>query len=364
MASRALCIDVNRLRRRPPGSRVLVYLDQSALSEFASSPGQFSEELAYLREAVGQGRVVCLRSAAHREETSLAPVDLWDKIDRLSGELSVGIEFESVSHTMWTEVHSAAACFLKGDIVGQPRWQEAFSSDPHEPNGDRFVEVFGQPIQVRARFEPTEAERAAVKRRKSIESDRMSGIYTSQRDADLSYATVASQWLDIVLRSKLGPLSDPPRFQRELRQWYADFMAAGNTADGSDPASTRLRWAAELDLQAQNLVTRYPDLAYRLGEFVASDQLRHMPSLGFPALLRAGIATTPRRKAKPGDGYDIDHLAQGLSRCDVVTADAGMKQLCRDHRIIPSGVGLLSTRELHDLPTTIDALLAKHPPLD
>lgn len=46
-----------------------------------------------------------------------------------------------------------------------------------------------------------------------------------------------------------------------------------------------------------------------------------------------------------GDGYDIEHLTRGLSRCDIMTADSSVTQLARDFRLIPTGCSLFSVRE-------------------
>jgi hypothetical protein len=46
------------------------------------------------------------------------------------------------------------------------------------------------------------------------------------------------------------------------------------------------------------------------------------------------------------DGYDIEHLTRGLSRCDLVTADSSMTELCRAYKLVPAGCQLCSYREL------------------
>lgn len=77
--------------------------------------------------------------------------------------------------------------------------------------------------------------------------------------------------------------------------------------------------------------------------------------VGLHAALTAGLAATRGRKHKPGDGYDIEHLTRGLSRCGIVTADSGMTELCRSRGLVPSGCELLSARELDRLPAVIEA---------
>jgi hypothetical protein len=86
-----------------------------------------------------------------------------------------------------------------------------------------------------------------------------------------------------------------------------------------------------------------------------------MPALRYPALLRAGLALTRNRVAKPGDGYDIDHLTCGLSRCDIVTADAGMTQLVRNLKLAPDGCQVFGTRDMDGLHRAVEAALAAAP---
>jgi hypothetical protein len=115
--------------------------------------------------------------------------------------------------------------------------------------------------------------------------------------------------------------------------------------------------ASERRIQAASLLTRYPALREREAEFVTSRELRDMPSLRYPALFRAALATMQGRRPKRGDGYDIQHLTKGLSRCDIVTADAGMAQLATDRRLVPLGCELLRFNDIDGLTATIERAL-------
>jgi hypothetical protein len=86
-----------------------------------------------------------------------------------------------------------------------------------------------------------------------------------------------------------------------------------------------------------------------------------MPSLMLFAYLRAGLAVTPRRTAKPGDGYDINHLIHGLSRCDIVTADRGMVEMVRARRLVPSGCQVFESSDTDGLTAALKAALSGHP---
>jgi hypothetical protein len=108
-------------------------------------------------------------------------------------------------------------------------------------------------------------------------------------------------------------------------------------AGGDRGALSRYQAVAQRKAFAEALVENYPDLTGRGAEFACSPELASMPALRYPALLRAGLAVARNRRAKPGDGYDIDHLTVGLSRCDILTADGGMTQLVNNHKLLPTG---------------------------
>ena len=68
-----------------------------------------------------------------------------------------------------------------------------------------------------------------------------------------------------------------------------------------------------------------------------------MPTLRYPALLRAALAADPTaRKPRPSDGYDIEHLTLGLSRCDIVTADRSMARITRERASSPTAASCSS----------------------
>lgn len=152
-------------------------------------------------------------------------------------------------------------------------------------------------------------------------------------------------------------MADPHWFAAYYGRLQADLQRDADLVNPDiSPGSpfTRLQAFVNKGSQTKWLIDRFPALRQRSEEFATSDELRQVPSIAYPAILRAGLAALPRRRVKPGDGYDIAHLTQGLSRCDVVTADSGMAQLCRDRTLVPSSCRLLSYRELEQLPAVIE----------
>ena len=76
--------DLDRARRRPAGDRLLVYLDQSSLSGMVRKADAFRELQDVLRDGADAGRLICVRSPAHHDESVLAQEHTWFALDRLA----------------------------------------------------------------------------------------------------------------------------------------------------------------------------------------------------------------------------------------------------------------------------------------
>jgi hypothetical protein len=129
-----------------------------------------------------------------------------------------------------------------------------------------------------------------------------------------------------------------------------------NLAPGS-PLNRYLSFAERMS-QTTAFVERFPELLERAVEFKASSELRSLPTLRYPSLLRAALAADPnKRKARPSDGYDVEHLTIGLSRCDIVTADRSMTLIARERALIPDGCQLFEFRDVAGLTAAIEQAL-------
>ena len=135
--------------------------------------------------------------------------------------------------------------------------------------------------------------------------------------------------------------------------------ARSTTCAASQPAGRRhylaLKQRADF---ITHLADEYPALVGRGYDFSQSENIRRLPSMVYPPLFRAGIAVMRGRKSDKGDGYDIDHLTKALSRCDIATADGGMTQLARDHKLVPDGCTLLPFREMAGLHRAVEAAIS------
>lgn len=155
-------LDVNRLRRRPPGPRVLVQLDQSTLSELALGDARAATR-ELLIAGVQAGKLVCPKSLGATDETLDLP-ELWQAISDLHEELSMAVEFLDPKTIRQREVFAAAAAFCRQDPLYTIA-EEAFDTDPQTPRD----ELFAGGIRVIARFGPMDARRDEVAREKAKE---------------------------------------------------------------------------------------------------------------------------------------------------------------------------------------------------
>lgn len=354
-------IEIDKLARRPEGHRILVYLDQSTLSALVTEESH-ARLLKLLRDAVDADRLICPVSPSHGEESArLHPrkPDTWKAIDKLADELALGTRFLSTDRIELAEINAAAAAFEK---AGEgPLWKEAFRADPHLAREKIFFGFGGAQIRVRAYFEPDAADRAEVDHKRSREVD-MDGIYTELRDQNFSFEELAEGNLEQMVNWKLGPLLAPREFARRYAERQAEVqeqIAAGEQPD-LEPGSSlgRLLALESRRTYVESLVQQHPEIRRRADEFRHSAHLRQLPTLAYPALLRAGLSAHRGRRAKPSDGYDIAHLTVALSRCEIITADGGMSQLIKDHRLAPAGCEVFSYREIDPLIAMIEARLA------
>lgn len=336
------------LRRRPAGSRVMVYLDQSTLSALASEE-EWAALANHLRELVREGKLICPKSPEHSSESLLAAS--WEEIHRLSEELSLGVDFHTDDLIAWYEIGAAAEAFL-GHELHRELWQEAFDEDPQAPLDAYFQGGF----RVAVAFPPDDYRREEIQYQKEIEQ-RLEAVYETARKAGHSFDQQTELEFEAMLYGYLGPVLDPDRFEADARtrldeatnQWLSGEL-------GLEPGSAVGRYSAWSirKSRCESFVERYPLIADRVQEFIRSEELRSMPALRYPALLRAAIICTPDRKPKAGDGYDISHLTKGLSRCDIVTADAGMTQLVANFKLSPPGCALFPFRDRDGLTQAVE----------
>jgi hypothetical protein len=346
------------LQRRPPGARLLVYLDQSTLSSLVRDDAAEPAREA-LQHEVDAGRLLCPSALGHRAETwRSSDRELAKEIDALSDQLSIGIGFRALDDIEWEEIYAAAREFCGGPS-SQPLWREAFDKDPHTPREELFSRLFGGDIRIRAFIEPSDLEVDEVDYDRSIE-ERMEEVYRETREAGRTYDEVALANLEAMLNWKLGPVLDPDGFQRlyvaQIRETEADaedLLASPELSARAGSPPRRLMASAMRLSQVKRLIERYPAIAARPSEFRNFAPLRSMPSLAYPALLRAALAVTPGRRARPSDWHDVEHLTVGLSRCDIVTADRSMVARVEEQQLAPTDCELIRA---HEFTSLLDAI--------
>jgi hypothetical protein len=319
-----------------------VYLDQSTLGELVM-PAR-GPLLDLLRSGVADGLLICPASGEHHDETALAPPSLYPQLEALSRELSMGVSFHDADYVAAVEVSVAAAAFV-GELRDDPMWREAFHEDPETARPFLRGVARDAPVLGFA----SDLLRREVEHEKS-KAPPVTDAYAAAREAGYTFLEQVEREFEEVVYWRLGPLTDPERFAAQ-KAVLAVKVSQEFPAGGLDPISpgTALSRYSALgirEIRAKSLLTRYPALEGRVAEFAASAELRAMPALRYPASLHAAAVATRGRKFRGNDLYDFGHLTNGLSRCDLVTADSGMVQLCRNFRLIPDGVELFGAREL------------------
>lgn len=346
-------IDTTRLRRRAPGKKTLIYLDQSTLSFLATPEG--GQLLRLLRQGVQSDTLVCPSSPDHADESLLAArsqVALHD----LADELAMGIEFFWDFQIEHSEILAAACAFL-GAPMKKPIWREAFNMDPHTAR----ARLYPGGVRIGLAAQRADWQVREVQYEKGGVED-TTEIYERIRSAGRSFESQVDLELNVLIRWKLGPLVEPERYRERVARLAGAAAREAATPDRMVAPGSAFNLYSSARNEAEfpsHLIACYPELQGRMSEFVRSDALLSCPSLRYPALITAAIATTPGRKAKAGDRYDRSHLTKGLSRCDIVTCDSGMAQLCRGRRLIPADVTLFSSSEHNALASHIERIIAQ-----
>jgi hypothetical protein len=347
-----MAIDVDPLFRRPKGEKTLVYLDQSTLSDLACNLA-FADLRTLLLEGVEADRLLCPWSPEHRSESYDAK--RWKEIADLGDELSMGIHFRFDEEINYAELYAAAAEFSGEEPLG-PQWREAFSESPHASRES----LYPGGLRVRVSSPPGEIDKEDTAYTRGLEDARMTAVYAKARAEGHSFEEQTEREFQEMVYWRLGPLTDPDRYRRDLlvKGLASQKEAEAGIVDVSVGSAYGLASSVALRRShTDRLVERYPKVGEDAAGFVASPALRTMPSLRYPALLRAGLAMTPNRKAKRGDGFDLSHLMKGLSRCDIVTADSGMTQMVTGFKLVPAGCSIFRTGDREGLTAAVQVAL-------
>jgi hypothetical protein len=343
--------ECDQLRRRDPGPKVLIYLDQSSLSSLALEE-EYSDLKQFLIDGLEAGQLVCPASPEHRDETVGGDQGLYAELHSLKEQLSDGIEFRFGSEIVWSEIH-AIARDLKGESAEQT-WDEAFDTDPQTPRDDLYMEFLGGQIRVTAHFPPSDDDREEVERLKEIE-EIAQGDYERLRGEGLGYEETVERFFTELVNRDLGVWLAPevwrPEYERRVLAMGA-VMEKGEVDLMARSPYSRYQAYWLLKAHTENLLKQHPEIAETPDEF--RDALKRVPTLRFPAFLRASLVHNRERKARPGDGYDIDHLTRGLSRCDVVTADRGMVHVVEERKLAPAGCAVVRTADQEGLRKVIE----------
>lgn len=343
--------DLSSMRRRPPGEKVLVYLDQNTYSSLARSRDESPKPedrahrplMDFLEEGVRADRITCIDAPEHADESLVAADrDAFRDTRRL---LSMGVGFKGWDEILWEEVYSIAAEF-SGEQSRSIDWHEAFYADPHAA---REV-YFPGGLQVSVDMGVADWQVESVQNQKELEAT-LEELYEIDRAKGWSHEQMISVMFNDIANIHLRWLFDRQGFGDQLLA--LDDRMQATPFDPLEPGEEQMKLGdrfmdmAVMRTRCAELVERYPAIANDLPGFKLL--LTRSPMIALPALLRSAIIEMPGRKPNSGDGYDIKHLTNGLSRCDFVTGDAGMTQLCRNAKLIPDGCQLFNYREHPEL---------------
>lgn len=356
----AALTSVDDMRRRPPGDRVLVYLDQNSYSSLARSrdEGATAEDRAHrplmdlLEEGVRSDQITCIDAPEHADE-SLISVDR-DGLLETRQLLSMGVGFKGADEIMWEEIHWLAAMFT-GEAPRSIKWEESFFGDPHASRDSHFLGG----LQVGVDMGVADWHMEEVKRQKELEAE-FESLYEADRAKGWSHEKLVAAMYDSFANIHLRKLFDPRGFEGQLLALGDRLEAAGaDPFESTEEQQQLMNQFTEMAImrgRCEHLKQRYPCIERDLPGFKLA--LTRSPMIALPALLRTAIVELPKRKPKPGDGYDIRHLTNGLSRCDFVTCDAGMAQLCRGANVVPSECQLFSYREHAELHIALEKAIS------
>lgn len=299
----------------------------------------------FLEQAVRTERIVCVDAPEHEDESLVAK----DREDILAARrtLSMGIDFRGWQETLWSEAHAIAAEFVGGSLIDLT-WKEGFRKDPQSPREKLYPGGF----QVNVDMGIPDWRVESVVNQKRLESN-FDDHYAADRAKGWAHEKLLSGLFNDMVDIHMRPLFDPKGYQEM-------FLKLGDQIEAEDPTSEKAMKLMDqlLDLQlmrqrCEDLHQLYPGIAKDILGFKLA--LTRAPTIAYPAIFRTALIETPNRKSKPGDGFDIKHLTNGLSRCDFVTCDGGMAQLCKNNNLVPAGCQLFSYRDHGALLSAIES---------
>lgn len=348
----AASFDVNRLRRRPPGPKTLVYLDQSTLSYLARPEG--AALLAALDRGVKSDRLICPWSHDHDDESVLAE-QAQAQLHRIIDQLSMGIRFRDDKQITQHEILNAAAAFSGSPPLFSIS-EEAFQDDPHAPRRTLF------PGGIRVSLSAVRPDWLVKEVARGKDgTDAFSAVYETVRQTGTTFEEQAAREYKSAVLAELGLMINPAETNKlgnKLRVAAAEEMRT-ETPDPDrifGPALSRFMYFQDKINFCKTILSRFETVAAYRFEFLNSPYLQVCPALSYPSLLFAATAVTLGRREHPSDRYDRSHLMKGLSRCDVVTADRGHAQMLRERSLIPSDVQLFSSGEHAQLLACIEEI--------
>jgi len=337
------------LAELPPLRKTVIYLDTSTVSHMARAKARGNASAPYLklyealRRANDRNLIACPGSTI--VETEAEFWNLGDTIIEMSRHLSdPGLNHEL--HVRETQLFRALTQWLAGEPAAldlAPPWRDAFESKVHV-----WHSTFNIIMNTRTPAEFIEA----AKRMKDEDLPRITELYKAYADRDLTFEQVVEAQkyafgLRVIEDGRLAMQGKILFYQGHITNPVVLYR------------STFERIAAML--QGKRACTFEESLTLAT-DFLMSAHVVMTPFAVISGRLQAGVAMLCRgnapRQPKPGDQYDIEHIATFMPYVDVIIADRGMAALANQNHLRlgdPFNTKIQSLGE-NDIPTFIEWL--------
>ena len=308
----------------PQMRKTIVYLDTSTVSHMARAKGRKDASDPYfklyeaLRRASHRNLIACPDSTIVETEAEFSA--LADTIVQMSRHLSdPGLNHPL--HVREAQLFRALDHWMADDgaqVDTAPPWRDAFESDIHA-----WHSTFNVFMNMRMPEEFTEA----AKRAKGRCLPQVAEVYQAYADASLTFDQVAERE-----KGGYGPrLLLDGRVSIEKKMLFQQ----GKITDPNVMwPSTFEKIAARIQ---QRRVCSIDESLTAAADFSRSSYVAETPFASISGRLQAALALLCRgnapRQPKPGDQYDIEHIATFMPYVDVFIADKGMAALANQNHL-------------------------------
>lgn len=312
------------LAELPPLRKTVIYLDTSTVSHMARAKARGDASAPYLklyealRRANDRNLIACPGSTI--VETEAEFWSLGDTIVDMSRHLSdPGLNHELLVKE--AQLFRALKQWLAGEAATldlNPPWRDAFESDVHV-----WHSTFNVIMNTRTPEEFIESAR----RMKDRDLPRIADLYKAYADRGLTFEQVVE-----VQKYAFGlRVIEDGRLALQGKIWFQQ----GHI---TNPVVLYLSTFEKVAAMLQDKrACSFEESLTLAADFLMSTHVVMTPFADISGRLQAGLAMLCRgnapRQPKPGDQYDIEHIATFMPYVDVFIADGGMAALVNQNHL-------------------------------